>query len=341
MRSIVLVLCLVGCTEERARLSDADRDRALASLNAMRLRGTMLDAAREAATRPEAAVGPRPDLGPCPLTIARQILGPRWPNLKRDLERYESILKEGRFAELGEHPSTDLTRTLGALDDPSKWDLDLILVISHQVPPRTDVAGFTPGQVRGRLLVWSYTEHKVVCAGDVQAQNSSTVNVHFNGGIRNDLELQLNLARDLDSQALASGLAHLSRAGKIDRPALRDDAPLIGTVQAKPPRCGCTLVDQETKKRLLLRGEVPTMNLRGADVRLSVVRTPTSARDSHTEEYAYETISVKAEWFFDEVCGPELRRCNGVARAIITVDDQKERKRVVGTGSCGGCQTAP
>jgi hypothetical protein len=339
MRSIVLVLCLVACTEERARLSDADRDRALASLNAMRLRGTMLDAAREAGTQPAAPVGPRPDLGPCPLSMTRSVLGPRWQNLKRDLDRYESILKEGRFAELGDNPPTDLPRTLSALDDPGKWDHDLILAITHQVPPRTNVAGFTPGQVRGRLLVWSYTEHKVVCAGDVQAQNSSSVSVHESGGIRNDLELKLKLAQDLESQALASGLSHLSRAGKVDRPVLRDDAPLVGAVQAKPPTCGCTLVDRTTQKQpLLLRGETPMMHLRGADVPLTVESAPTDARENQFERYVFESISVRVDWYFAKPCGPDVRRCTGPVKALITVTAPGEApKYVPAMGTCGGC----
>ena len=136
-------------------------------------------------------VGPRPDLGACPvtlpevssltpgrasfplLTIDRADLTENLPSqaiaaVLADVQRAEGHLAAGRFEE-----ATLYARALG---QPERFSYDVVLVarINKKVKA-TSGTTYEPGEIEGRAYVFDFASGRVVCAADVKAKSSKEI----------------------------------------------------------------------------------------------------------------------------------------------------------------------
>jgi hypothetical protein len=106
------------------------------------------------------------------------------------LTRLEQELANTHLREL-EDPApfrAKITEAAGLSDG----EVDVLVVIDELTEPKeTSRSGafgsFSPGQLEGRVLVWSYAEGRIVCAGKVAATNSDEVTVGKYDNLINDL----------------------------------------------------------------------------------------------------------------------------------------------------------
>jgi hypothetical protein len=366
--ALVLALACAACSPKRVGFPEGAKARARERIDALRARGAEADARRTRALAGAARLGPRPDLGACPLAITvptesgaptltsltmdglgvrTQLLprdagepGPTWQRLARELDVIEADVRADRGENYGDDPAAGLETRVRALADPASWDYDFALLVESGVAARAGATSFTGGRLRGRLLVWSYRDGAFVCAGRAIAACSSEVKVHDNDGVQNELEARMVVAMDLERQALRAGLKSLARAGEIREAPPVPGAPLVGAVTAKPERCACTLADRKAPARVLFSGdEHPLMNLRGRDVELVEVQRSTIVPDhkpaTMTDRYGAGDADVKIEWFVDEPCAAGASPCAFRASAIVTVEQNGERQLLPAVGGCG------
>lgn len=155
-------------------------------------------------------VGPRPDLGACPvalpggpslirgrpafplLTVARDertLPSQAIAGVLADARRAEGHLAAGRFEEA--------TLYARALDRPERFGYDVVLVARANKPVRA-ISGsvFEPGEIEGRAYVYDFASGRVVCAGDVKARSSRELGYMYSD--RNDAPLSLGALASLD-----------------------------------------------------------------------------------------------------------------------------------------------
>ncbi len=136
-------------------------------------------------------VGPRPDLGVCPIGLSRApslvhsraafpllIIGAAEvadpipsqavADVLADVGRAEARLAAGRFEEA--------TLYARALDRPERFGYDVILVAraTKQVRALSGNA-YEPGEIEGRAYVFDFASGRVVCAGEVTARSSKAI----------------------------------------------------------------------------------------------------------------------------------------------------------------------
>lgn len=104
---------------------------------------------------------------------------------------------------------------------------DVVLVIErYRDPSGVPKAGFTSGYVRGRAFVFDHASRAVICAGQVYAQNSSTVDYEYRESrygspIDGMMELKMALRADLEFQTIREVARSLRyRAGPLADPTL-------------------------------------------------------------------------------------------------------------------------
>jgi hypothetical protein len=203
MSVAVVVLAGAGLVKV-ARSSEPPRDRAVRAeaariagareaLASARARAEGAQARFEAGVREAIAqdVGPRGDLGACPvtlppassivrgraafplLTVRRDELGGRLPSqavaeVLADARRAEAHLAAGR--------SEEATLYARALDRPERFAYDVVLVTEADKPVRAlSGTAYEPGEIAGRAYLYDFASQRVVCAGDVRAQSSREV----------------------------------------------------------------------------------------------------------------------------------------------------------------------
>lgn len=184
----------------RVRSTEADRiGNARAAIGAAHLRATAAQARFDHAIREAIGddVGPREDLGACPirlaepsslvrgrssfplLTIERADLKEQLPSqavaaVLADVRRAEKHVAAGRYEEAALY-----ARALDK-DKDDRFDFDVVLVTRHSTRPRA-LSGteFTPGEVAGRAYIYDFRSGKVVCAADVAARSSKEIGYVF------------------------------------------------------------------------------------------------------------------------------------------------------------------
>ena len=148
----------------------------------------------------EQDVGPRPELGACPVALSsppsRLPRGPAFPLLVvdrkevaetlpsqaiaavlADVRRAEGHLAAGRFEEA--------TLYARALDRPDRFGHDVVLVARAARPARAlSGSSYEPGEVEGRAYLFDFASGRVVCAGDVKARSSKGIGYVYSD--RND-----------------------------------------------------------------------------------------------------------------------------------------------------------
>jgi hypothetical protein len=144
------------------------------------------------------AIVPRSDLGPCPvkLMIANPLDHKPGETPKFDLDRMERQVHDSMRASIGRFPTQDeaaslpgppwgetmnqlrpdvptaeLQKRIAEIEKPGYWDWDLVVVkTAEQRAVKVGDDKFTGGNFVGRAWLWSFSEHKLVCAGDIAIQ---------------------------------------------------------------------------------------------------------------------------------------------------------------------------
>ena len=189
-------------TEATRRGNDARARVAIASALA---RATAEQARFEAGVREAIAegVGPRPDLGACPIALSARHLAQHGASASlvhrraafplliidraepaggvedtmpsqaiagvlADVRRAEAHLAAGRFVEA--------TLYARALDRPERFGYEVVLLARANKPVRAlSGSAFEPGEIEGRAYVFDFASGRVVCAGDVTARSSREI----------------------------------------------------------------------------------------------------------------------------------------------------------------------
>jgi hypothetical protein len=108
-------------------------------------------------------------------------------------------------------PGDEAAKLVTRIDELGKihWDWELVIVTTDfQLAKETGDAQFTPGEITGMAILWSYADHKIRCAGPVHATSSDTVmsikvDRAFANGKNGFLEA------DLEAQAFAAAVRGL------------------------------------------------------------------------------------------------------------------------------------
>jgi hypothetical protein len=211
---------------KRARAStEAERiEVARSAIANARARASLSQSRFERAVRDALAqqVGPRPDLGTCPVKLpAASSLAygrPAFPVLTverseivagsaslpsqavaavlADVRRAEGHLASGRFEEA--------TLYARALDVHERFAYDVVLVADSMTHPRARSGNdYDPGAVAGRVFVYDFTRGRVVCAGDVNAKSSKSIGYNYSD--RTDAPARLGVIASM-SDALREDL---------------------------------------------------------------------------------------------------------------------------------------
>lgn len=187
-----------GQPPPRTSVPEATRiDGARSAIDGARARASSAQARFETAMRDAIAaeLGPRPDLGACPIelpaasSLAKR--GPAFPLLTverseisgtlpsqavagvlADVHRAQAHLAAGRFEEAKLYAR--------ALDRPERFGYDVVLVAKAVKKPRAlSGSEYEPGEIEGRAYVYDFTTGRVVCAGDVKAKSSKEIGYVF------------------------------------------------------------------------------------------------------------------------------------------------------------------
>jgi hypothetical protein len=222
-----------GSVDGRPPLSTADQAEVLRLAEQARVRGDQLAEERRAGLAAAlSTLGPRPDLGSCPIDVRVPTISSNYAVTNRmdsELANAHIIVLPTDSAATRASPvfislSVTLSHLAGEesarpealreareIADPAWWTYDMVIAVDEEVEPAyDDDAGYRSGMIRGRAFVWSYVEHAVVCAADVNAENSAQVRVRVG---RHESSPYAYLYGDLMGEAARVAREHLHRAG--------------------------------------------------------------------------------------------------------------------------------
>lgn len=191
-------------------------------------------------------VGPRPDLGRCPIVPApptpdevcmssdgglavnfsvtpvnivraehlAKVEGPRYDRLDNGLAiEVESLL----FHTFSTGDPTYIGKKMDRLRELASegfWTPDGTLVVDDERAPVPGTDSFEPGLISGRLYVWDYDKKQIVCAATVRATNSDQLGVRkHTPGPGVTIAAQSDLLCDLYKQGVRDGYEDLWLAG--------------------------------------------------------------------------------------------------------------------------------
>lgn len=118
-----------------------------------------------------------------------------------------------------DHFDDDLSERTRAVEAESVLGHSLVFRSTGEgAPSGVPHHGFVPGYVRGVVYMWSFARHEVVCAGEIQAENSESVDYTYEtrggvdmgssfSGLRAALERDLKKRTD---EAVLSGARYLA-----------------------------------------------------------------------------------------------------------------------------------
>ena len=156
-------------------------------------------------------VGPRPELGRCPITLpaaplaisqrsAFPLLVLERAEIKdtlpsqavaevlADVRRAEAHLAAGRYEEAVLYAR--------ALDRPERFGYDVVLVArAAKKPLARSGSEYDPGEIEGRAYVFDHASGTVICAGDVQAKSSQAIGYTFSDRV--DAPARLGVAASM------------------------------------------------------------------------------------------------------------------------------------------------
>ena len=243
--TVMIWLWLAGCSG--IPISSTQREELASIRHDVVAMNAPLDGLRKIRLRDaRATLGPRPDLGPCPvpvrtpssldvgtfsadgrtfhlgtapISVVRTVdldtsSGPRMFRIRVALvDDVQSMLYYTyRAADL-----SDLEQSLvdaRRLRQPDWMDVDATLLIDRYLQPRVQGKTFEAGRLQGRFYVYRYSSGQVICAADVWADSSDRL------GVRKHLDengifraAASDLDRDLYRRGVEAGIGALSVAG--------------------------------------------------------------------------------------------------------------------------------
>jgi len=135
----------------------------------------------------------------------RDLPSPSVSTLMMDINRAEDHFANGRTLE-GILYANALTRKTPG--ERLRYDVVLVATtLTH--PSRTSSSEFKPGEISGRAYVYDFVEHRVTCAGNVQAKSSRQIEYNYvpavavgapAGNLSQDKSLSTSLDVDLEIQ---------------------------------------------------------------------------------------------------------------------------------------------
>jgi hypothetical protein len=240
---------LLACDDPGIVLTPAEEAELRELQDQAKAQAEPLEAARKAtmqATRGK--IGPRPDLGACPMAIRRPAdddagsfadegvsfalgtvpinvvhakdlgvaEGPRYDRVTTALVNdVQSMLFREYSAKNRQEIDDGLARARQLLDP--KWlAVDGTLIIDQEQLPAVTGTTFTPGVLKGRFYVYDYASQAIVCAASVWATNSDNIGVHTH--LADDgtvIGADSDLVRDLYRQGVQNGIDGLAKAGPM------------------------------------------------------------------------------------------------------------------------------
>lgn len=173
---------------------------------------TMLTAA-EIDNKPDPSLPP--DLAADLATVAAAGRGAPAPDgwSEIDYTTNEFPFQAGPIAKTYQYEVRKLSMGMSTESPPSLPRLlagkELVLVIEHQVRPEVDreAQRYTPGEVQGVALLWSYDDGAVVCSGRFDVTNQAAKFVATAGQISGLPDEELQLLAYRDATAKLHGLA--------------------------------------------------------------------------------------------------------------------------------------
>lgn len=192
-------VCFPHAFDETFELDSEQRERITALMAESRAKAAQRDAAFVQGRSGIGQLVPRPDLGPCSVRLPRNSSRPGrgWqapsyrlrtvtaaevPGLQsaygRSVEagaaQYESDLDRSWYREDG--PEDFMRRVEGFARAPGPV-YEVIMVVQERRDPvgGSPTTGFIPGYVRGRAYLYHYDMGRVICAADIHAESSESV----------------------------------------------------------------------------------------------------------------------------------------------------------------------
>ena len=193
-------------------------------------------AALQAALR---TLGPRPDLGGCPVKVpvvesesmknlgarSSSNLDPNWRSVRAEqmmvvdadkLATTQSVRQKNieqmiasERERLDGTNAADTEKWLRYYGDPKNYAWEMVIVATKHIAPTNAVGGkFTEGIVEGVAFVYSHVDNKIVCAAEVAAQSSSLLRTA-------KATEGFELAFDLDNEAFRAAAQKLVAAGPL------------------------------------------------------------------------------------------------------------------------------
>lgn len=242
----MIALLLFGCIGG-IPLTDEQKAHVQTLADAARAANEPLEAARkEALLAARGRIGPRPDLGGCPVVVPRptdtdagsfadegvtfalstapisvvaaadleRADGPRWDRVQN------AIVNDVEAMLIGAYRAEDYAEVEAKfeaakrLTDPRWMPVDATFIADAYLPPVVGADSFTSGAVSGRLYVWDYATGAIVCAATARAENSDTLGVHLHLGEDNGIVgAKSDADRDLYRNVVRKALDTLSVAG--------------------------------------------------------------------------------------------------------------------------------
>jgi len=96
-----------------------------------------------------------------------------------ELRRARKMLKDMRDRVRKRLPKSTYRHTWKRLTRKRKREWHLVLVVESEVRPKmVSARKYSPGYLKGRLLLWSYEERKYTCAAQVVAHSSKKIRVY-------------------------------------------------------------------------------------------------------------------------------------------------------------------
>jgi hypothetical protein len=134
----------------------------------------------------------------------RHLPSPSIARMFADVNRAEEYFAAGRTVDAILQANA-LSAQMSDASDHLHYDV-VVVTTTMRHPVRTTPTSFEPGELTGRAYVYDFGEHRVICAGDIQAASSRTIEYSYvaasNGPAAMDEgpRLSASLDEDLDLQ---------------------------------------------------------------------------------------------------------------------------------------------
>lgn len=135
------------------------------------------------------------------------VKGPRRDQFERQSSMLDRIADEGKVPG-GFKDAAEILALAKEIGSDKYWAWELVVVAAEQRPPLFNPDGFVAGEIRGRALLWSFQDGRVVCAANVAATNQTEMKLSIDPKVK-DLRQHQVLNDDLKNQAYRAAIEGL------------------------------------------------------------------------------------------------------------------------------------